>query len=114
MIIFIFSFHILYFLFFFCFNDTATTEIDTLSLHDALPIYVEADHRRRLAVRVSLLSGRRVRLRHRSEEHTSELQSQSNRVCRLLLEKQKIKSEGPNHVRRKIAGLSGFSESGSR
>src|SRR5438270_4751734 len=75
--------------FFFFFNDTATTEIYTLSLHDALPISglparrADPDHRgRRLSVR-SRLS------RRRSEEHTSELQSQSNLVCRLLLEKKK-------------------------
>src|SRR6267378_7884465 len=71
---------------FFFFNDTATTEIYTLSLHDALPIFgadtdenaqhdgmdrVVAEHRRR------------------SEEHTSELQSRRDLVCRLLLEKKK-------------------------
>src|SRR5256885_2920559 len=81
------------FLFFFFFNDTATTEIYTLSLHDALPIS-------------DLLPGRRSRRgQHRcghgrlhldsergpgrSEEHTSELQSPCNLVCRLLLEKKK-------------------------
>src|SRR2546430_10438651 len=84
---------------FFFFNDTATTEIYTLSLHDALPIsrgspgvagcgmagaWLAAAGRRR-AVRKS---------RPRSEEHTSELQSQSNLVCRLLLEKKK------NHLTR--------------
>src|SRR2546427_10550201 len=67
----------------FFFNDTATTEIYTLSLHDALPIC----ERRPLAH----CRGRRPRHRRRargvrSEEHTSELQSQSNIVCRLLLE----------------------------
>src|SRR2546430_16623621 len=76
--------------FFFFFNDTATTEIYTLSLHDALPIY--------LCFPIScpimhLTSGELVRLmtsdNQRSEEHTSELQSQSNLVCRLLLEKKK-------------------------
>src|SRR5215216_7938497 len=71
------------FFFFFFFNDTATTEIYTLSLHDALPI-LHADahahagpgqrHPGRLA---------------RSEEHTSELQSPDHLVCRLLLEKKK-------------------------
>src|SRR2546428_7305033 len=75
---------------FFFFNDTATTEIYTLSLHDALPICHCA----------KLLVGRTghacdegehlsVRLRQRSEEHTSELQSRSDLVCRLLLEKKK-------------------------
>src|SRR2546430_9838873 len=72
---------------FFFFNDTATTEIYTLSLHDALPICaVECELRQREA-------GDRHRGLPcevaRSEEHTSELQSQSNLVCRLLLEKKK-------------------------
>src|SRR2546430_11328131 len=86
-------------LFFFFFNDTATTEIYTLSLHDALPI---SQGPRRSRVRVAGARDRptRVRARRRpharrgaagdrprSEEHTSELQSQSNLVCRLLLEK---------------------------
>src|SRR2546430_5430451 len=80
-------------LFFFFFNDTATTEIYTLSLHDALPIlrgalYVPLDQTTRDEQRIRDLAfaGRDVR---RSEEHTSELQSQSNLVCRLLLEKKK-------------------------
>src|SRR2546427_7935740 len=85
--------------FFFFFNDTATTEIYTLSLHDALPIwyqfttensvYVAADQRGRGI-------GRRLMnplIEARSEEHTSELQSQSNLVCRLLLEKKKNKKK---------------------
>src|SRR2546429_7257805 len=86
----------------FFFNDTATTEIYTLSLHDALPIFLGiyksvaieggvqfpayrdtgarlARERLRYAVNVS----------HRSEEHTSELQSRLHLVCRLLLEKKK-------------------------
>src|SRR4051795_11732529 len=70
--------------FFFFFNDTATTEIYTLSLHDALPIW--GDRRPPGAVRDDLLGGRRI---IRSEEHTSELQSHSHLVCRLLLEKKK-------------------------
>src|SRR5260364_492515 len=71
------------FLFFF-FNDTATTEIYTLSLHDALPI---SGHRRARDIR----SPRRRPSApdHRSEEHTSELQSPDHLVCRLLLEKKK-------------------------
>src|SRR2546427_4613563 len=86
--------------FFFFFNDTATTEIYTLSLHDALPIsQVETihhgetdqqdaeqqppDHAQRGVVQKNEI---------RSEEHTSELQSQSNLVCRLLLEKKKNKN----------------------
>src|SRR2546427_6426059 len=96
---------------FFFFNDTATTEIYTLSLHDALPISwrrpdaaiapAPAPAQRRpgppCAGPAIAASGRRhgPRRRHRaaaadrSEEHTSELQSQSNLVCRLLLEKKK-------------------------
>src|SRR2546430_6839159 len=77
---------------FFFFNDTATTEIYTLSLHDALPIYVPAVLRLYRPARVFPRFERDQRageLRHhaigRSEEHTSELQSQSNLVCRLLL-----------------------------
>src|SRR5260221_14732350 len=72
---------------FFFFNDTATTEIYTLSLHDALPIYRESR-----AARVHARALRRVRAcdrAPRSEEHTSELQSHSDLVCRLLLEKKK-------------------------
>src|SRR6266536_6257861 len=71
-------------LFFFFFNDTATTEIYTLSLHDALPIC----HARPGAIR----AGHTVFApgeRGRSEEHTSELQSRVDLVCRLLLEKKK-------------------------
>src|SRR5688572_31307051 len=75
----------------FFFSDTATTEIYTLSLHDALPIS-GGDHHG-LSCRAGggdrgQPGGRHPsRLRRRSEEHTSELQSQSNLVCRLLLEK---------------------------
>src|SRR2546430_13633074 len=71
---------------FFFFNDTATTEIYTLSLHDALPI--SAARRRSLREAPGGIGEqRRLPARPRSEEHTSELQSQSNLVCRLLLEK---------------------------
>src|SRR5215813_15638058 len=81
---------ILSIIFFFFFNDTATTEIYTLSLHDALPIS-GAD---RAARRPRFPRARRhrqlgPRLRRRSEEHTSELQSRPHLVCRLLLEKKK-------------------------
>src|SRR3712207_7318411 len=87
---------------FFFFNDTATTEIYTLSLHDALPI-----SSRRLLARYVWNSTRRMGrarprcgcrcdpvaaptlVRDRSEEHTSELQSRQYLVCRLLLEKKK-------------------------
>src|SRR5256885_16967429 len=84
--------------FFFFFNDTATTEIYTLSLHDALPISPESVWRATIADRRSnpLISLARQRgtcaahqRRTRSEEHTSELQSPCNLVCRLLLEKKK-------------------------
>src|SRR2546427_6931210 len=73
-------------LLFFFFNDTATTEIYTLSLHDALPIW-RAPRRPPAPPRRSRASGPTAP--GRSEEHTSELQSQSNLVCRLLLEKKK-------------------------
>src|SRR2546422_11725741 len=82
---------------FFFFNDTATTEIYTLSLHDALPIwkremalrniecqpYMDSSHRR------GTHWGTDGRPGARSEEHTSELQSRLHLVCRLLLEKKK-------------------------
>src|SRR2546426_12345911 len=84
---------------FFFFNDTATTEIYTLSLHDALPISRSAlcaicnsvvptqcpatPPKPAPRIRISSPSGKR------SEEHTSELQSPCNLVCRLLLEKKK-------------------------
>src|SRR5437588_3796183 len=69
----------------FFFNDTATTEIYTLSLHDALPISSRMTGTSTWTFR-SLCGSRR---RRRSEEHTSELQSHSDLVCRLLLEKKK-------------------------
>src|SRR5258706_9190984 len=108
---------------FFFFNDTATTEIYTLSLHDALPIcflirvqhlmvggiadgvsrYLKASSqtaprqfahvgfgRRNRALRIGRIG---VRLKQRSEEHTSELQSLTNLVCRLLLEKKQTRSQ---------------------
>src|SRR5256885_11048191 len=92
---------------YFFFNDTATTEIYTLSLHDALPISLEerqgVRHRQvhhvadalamephRQALRSQpLAAGEPVGAAPRSEEHTSELQSPCNLVCRLLLEKKK-------------------------
>src|SRR5439155_24729915 len=100
------SFLFFYLFFFFFFNDTAPTEIYTLSLHDALPILNEDD-----AVGLALLrvggcaektdvQARRARDERknaeperelRSEEHTSELQSRGHLVCRLLLEKKKKK-----------------------
>src|SRR6202023_4324667 len=74
---------LLSFFFFFFFNDTATTEIYTLSLHDALPISFAFCRYWSPA----LLARRLTKSRRRSEEHTSELQSLTNLVCRLLLEK---------------------------
>src|SRR5688572_32313500 len=88
----------------FFFNVTATSEIYTLSLHDALPIYAishgEFDGIRvemhRIITQVldninkSALHGFTIDETYRSEEHTSELQSQSNLVCRLLLEKKNV------------------------
>src|SRR5256886_9410232 len=95
----------------FFFNDTASPEIYTLSLHDALPIYLLHGLSDQVADRPVVVGGDRGdlgdlllvlgglghvlelfdhrvhRLLDRSEEHTSELQSQSNLVCRLLLEK---------------------------
>src|SRR3712207_7715983 len=96
---------------FFFFNDTATTEIYTLSLHDALPICAAAEASRwprgarlrrpqpapgqegRDRARPPPPAADRTRRHHgrrRSEEHTSELQSRQYLVCRLLLEKKKI------------------------
>src|SRR5438874_13708800 len=73
--------------YFFFFNDTATTEIYTLSLHDALPI---CGARRPRRPRCPDRGDRQVlRRKARSEEHTSELQSRRDLVCRLLLEKKK-------------------------
>src|SRR2546422_7104735 len=82
---------------FFFFNDTATTEIYTLSLHDALPIStMSARSGRRSSASSRSSSGRPRRSKgalhmdtDRSEEHTSELQSRLHLVCRLLLEKKK-------------------------
>src|SRR5579859_8301684 len=81
--------------FFFFFNDTATTEIYTLSLHDALPIYD-----RIFALGDCCYFVREGQTR-RSEEHTSELQSQSNLVCRLLLEKKKKKKINNSSYKKK-------------
>src|SRR3712207_8769377 len=104
------------FIFFFFFNDTATTEIYTLSLHDALPIYLAPQRTRdwdahgatfgHCASKSEVFFGYRLHLvvtlggvildfeltaanADRSEEHTSELQSRQYLVCRLLLEKKK-------------------------
>src|SRR6202012_6291828 len=74
--------------FFFFFNDTATTEIYTLSLHDALPICHPEPAPRSHAVPGLRAQGAGQRI-PRSKEHTSELQSHSDLVCRLLLDKKK-------------------------
>src|SRR2546427_6398155 len=80
---------------FFFFNDTATTEIYTLSLHDALPISQKGKRKFLFpsqpptAGPITNPSPNAAAGAARSEEHTSELQSQSNLVCRLLLEKKK-------------------------
>src|SRR5256885_13211032 len=94
----------------FFFNDTATTEIYTLSLHDALPIFRRrqgavrkpavvprrtVDRLQRKAWRQDRPGRRAARRQRRSEEHTSELQSPCNLVCRLLLEKKKATSTHP-------------------
>src|SRR3712207_9427344 len=95
-----------FFVVFFFFNDTAPTEIYTLSLHDALPISADPGDLRLTAElalgadlardarhlgreRVELVDHRVDRVLQRSEEHTSELQSRQYLVCRLLLEKKK-------------------------
>src|SRR5688572_32516067 len=83
--------------YFFFFNDTATTEIYTLSLHDALPIFTTAHSRTHACLpSTASISPSSMRIPRsftwRSEEHTSELQSQSNLVCRLLLEKKNKRS----------------------
>src|SRR5215475_16124938 len=89
-----------FFFFFFFFNDTATTEIYTLSLHDALPIY-RADGQLDLG-HAGHLHLRLLAEQHgRSEEHTSELQSRENLVCRLLLEKKKKKKKNNKEKKKK-------------
>src|SRR5215216_8164888 len=80
--------------FFFFFNDTATTEIYTLSLHDALPIsHGPAGGGGSARAARSRHPGGGTRGHGRSEEHTSELQSPDHLVCRLLLEKKKKKKK---------------------
>src|SRR5689334_24443725 len=93
----------LFFLYFF-FNDTATTEIYTLSLHDALPIYNfvgQLNKRPEIQRAFTFFTARAPAYQvdvDRSEEHTSELQSQFHLVCRLLLEKKKTKNDYTFHV----------------
>src|SRR5215204_7733317 len=81
------------FLFFFFFNDPATTEIYTLSLHDALPISPTSSACRSRGCASSCRTSAA-----RSEEHTSELPSHSALVCRLLLEKKKPQTLAPQHL----------------
>src|SRR2546430_12635713 len=99
------------FFFFFFFNDTATTEIYTLSLHDALPISRTCWAAARSRPSVVAARSTKSRCRRtswsktamRSEEHTSELQSQSNLVCRLLLEKKKNTPEVTSRVQTRVS-----------
>src|SRR5256885_6210461 len=87
---------------FFFFNDTATTEIYTLSLHDALPICHHHGRAPLCGTAAALWRGC-GQWRHRadrSEEHTSELQSPCNLVCRLLLEKKKTNTPRPPRSKR--------------
>src|SRR5690349_23461451 len=87
--------------FFFFFNDTATTEIYTLSLHDALPIFTgewvlvspQRTARPWLGQVDETTDAPQQAYDPRSEEHTSELQSRRDLVCRLLLEKKKKKKQ---------------------
>src|SRR5438270_3867751 len=105
---------------FFFFNDTSTTEIYTLSLHDALPIsYCNEDLREARKGESTFMNWdifRAYDIRgvypddidesaYRSEEHTSELQSQSNLVCRLLLEKKKTTEMTTQKTRRSLSIL---------
>src|SRR5258708_27561158 len=79
---------------FFFFNDTATTEIYTLSLHDALPI---SDNKMIQFLTRDFININMLDLNLRSEEHTSELQSPDHLVCRLLLEKKNINPPAETH-----------------
>src|SRR5690348_18397948 len=90
----------MFFLLFFFFNAAANTEIYTLSLHDALPIWMQlpmrngpanAFPRRQNGNLLLAVAAIARNIRGRSEEHTSELQSPVHLVCRLLLEKKKKK-----------------------
>src|SRR5436309_14913080 len=87
------------------FDDTATTEIYTLSLHDALPILKSVGELTVAVVSAVVMATDRVVLLPlyqyvlpRSEEHTSELQSRENLVCRLLLEKKKKPATQPRNL----------------
>src|SRR4029434_11353916 len=85
----------------FCVNDTATTEIYTLSLHDALPIsHTQTHGHAHTSTPVPTIC-----LKLRSEEHTSELQSHLNIVCRLLLEKKQTATRSHTHTIRHTSAL---------
>src|SRR2546421_11566730 len=92
--------HVYLYLLHFFFNDTATTEIYTLSLHDALPIWrnlittnitttITTTITTKITTTITTTIMTTITNSSRSEEHTSELQSRSDLVCRLLLEKKK-------------------------
>src|SRR5437773_6604225 len=102
------------FYYFFFFTETAPTEIYTLSLHDALPIStVRAGAARRRACSACTLAAIASRVSSltsllRSEEHTSELQSHHDLVCRLLLEKKKKKQHEKCHITQQTQRVSNF------
>src|SRR6266436_10167752 len=98
----------MFFFFFFFFNDTATTEIYTLSLHDALPNclkYCPVMPPMKLTGRnTAMMVAEVATTASRSEEHTSDLQSRLHLVCRLLLEKKKaVEVEHRDHIIQAIA-----------
>src|SRR5438132_7876836 len=95
---------------FFFFNDAATTEIYTLSLHDALPISLVSALLNSCDTPEGQGAGYGAATGARSEEHTSELQSHSDLVCRLLLEKKKIELQ---HQRLRQALVGGDDGDGS-
>src|SRR5207253_9964950 len=95
----------------FFFNDTATPEIYTLSLHDALPfsgivpILEQPSDPHPAVDRLVVLEAQRRGVLQRSEEHTSELQSRGHLVCRLLLEKKKYTNNSHDNDCNKATGL---------
>src|SRR4029434_11352790 len=89
-----------------CFIDTAPTEIYTLSLHDALPIFIIGREFTILGLRAAVASGGRHLETSRSEEHTSELPSHLNLVCRLLLDNRNGASSVPPHSTSRLSRAS--------
>src|SRR5215813_15621116 len=87
--------------FFFFFNDTATTEIYTLSLHDALPVPLPNSFVVKNGSNTFSSNAAGMPVPVRSEEHTSELQSRPHLVCRLLLEKKKKKKKRNKQQKKK-------------